>query len=99
MEKQPIIEDLPRFDISLLAGQALRVKVSNVASATKFHIQLPSATATEKAIHAYMAQRNPEVSLMNVDWWLNVLVICVISKFQLNANFPFIKKKGNVAKN
>ncbi|XP_043284054.1 tudor domain-containing 6 isoform X2 [Venturia canescens] len=61
MEKQPIIEDLPRFDISLLAGQALRVKISNVASAMKFHIQLPSATTTEKAIHAYMAQRNPEV--------------------------------------
>lgn len=62
---QPQAEELPRFDISLLAGQVLRVKVSNVERVTKFHIQLPSAAASDKIIDAYMADKDHMVRRKN----------------------------------
>ncbi|XP_061943074.1 maternal protein tudor isoform X1 [Apis cerana] len=59
--KSTISCDIERMDINLLNGQTLRVNVSSVENASKFYIQIPSATECEKIINNYMADKNPEV--------------------------------------
>lgn len=49
------------MDINLLNGQTLKVNVSSVENASKFYIQIPSATECEKIINTYMADKNPKV--------------------------------------
>lgn len=57
-----MLNDVERVDISLLSGQILKMKVSNVESVTLFHVQLLSASKCENIIHNYMADKNTEVS-------------------------------------
>nr|XP_034196257.1 maternal protein tudor-like isoform X2 [Osmia lignaria]XP_034196258.1 maternal protein tudor-like isoform X2 [Osmia lignaria] len=53
--------NVERVDINLLSGQVLRVKVSSVENASKFYVQLPSASECETRINSYMANKDPEV--------------------------------------
>ncbi|KAK0163339.1 hypothetical protein PV327_007031 [Microctonus hyperodae] len=53
-----IQEHMTHVDISRLTGQSLRVKVSNVESVNKFHVQLPSAAASEKIVTDFMANND-----------------------------------------
>ncbi|XP_019700708.2 maternal protein tudor isoform X3 [Harpegnathos saltator] len=55
------LNEVERVDISLLSGQTLKMKVSNVESITRFHVQLPSASKCEHLIDEYMADKNAEV--------------------------------------
>ncbi|KAF3429302.1 hypothetical protein E2986_02688 [Frieseomelitta varia] len=58
----PISYDIETVDINLLKGQTLRAKISSVdLSASKFYIQIPSATKCENIINTYMAGKDPEV--------------------------------------
>ncbi|KAK0158458.1 hypothetical protein PV328_009458 [Microctonus aethiopoides] len=56
-----IQEHMTHVDISRLTGQSLRVKVSNVESVNKFHVQLPSAPASEKIVTDFMANNDTTV--------------------------------------
>ncbi|KAF3429304.1 hypothetical protein E2986_02688 [Frieseomelitta varia] len=57
----PISYDIETVDINLLKGQTLRAKISSVdLSASKFYIQIPSATKCENIINTYMAGKDPE---------------------------------------
>lgn len=58
--------DIERVDINLLNGQTLRVNVSSVENASKFYIQIPSATECEKIINTYMADKNPKVCFTQI---------------------------------
>lgn len=55
------LSDVKRMDISLLSGQTLKMKISNVESATKFYVQLPSASKCESIVHQYMADKDTKV--------------------------------------
>ncbi|XP_043528680.1 tudor domain-containing 6-like isoform X6 [Frieseomelitta varia] len=58
----PISYDIETVDINLLKGQTLRAKISSVdLSASKFYIQIPSATKCENIINTYMAGKDPEI--------------------------------------
>ncbi|CAL1676055.1 unnamed protein product [Lasius platythorax] len=56
-----MLNDVERVDISLLSGQTLKMKISNVESVTLFHIQLLSAAKYIDIVHKYMADKNTEV--------------------------------------
>lgn len=58
-----MLNDVERVDISLLSGQTLKMKISNVESVTLFHIQLLSAAKYIDIVHKYMADKNTEVHL------------------------------------
>lgn len=58
----PISYDIERVDINLLKNQTLRVKLSSIdLSASKFYIQIPSATKCENIINTYMTDKDPEI--------------------------------------
>lgn len=50
------------MDISLLSGQILKMRISNVESTTQFYVQLPSASKCEGMVDQYMANKNTKVS-------------------------------------
>ncbi|XP_050460512.1 maternal protein tudor-like isoform X2 [Cataglyphis hispanica] len=52
------LNDVERVDISLLSGQILKMKVSNVESVTLFHVQLQSASKYEDIVQKYMTDKN-----------------------------------------
>lgn len=54
-------EHLTQVDVNFLMGQTIRVNVSNVEKVNKFHIELPSAAASNKIIADYMANTDPQV--------------------------------------
>jgi len=84
-----MLNDVERVDISLLSGQILKMKVSNVESVTLFHVQLLSASKYENIIHNYMADKNTEVSfsinLINyklLSYMYYILIINVTKKLE-----------------
>lgn len=68
---------MTHVDISRLTGQSLRVKVSNVESVNKFHVQLPSAPASEKIVTDFMANNDTTVSEKEI------FIICLGNKSYL----------------
>ncbi|TGZ53791.1 Maternal protein tudor, partial [Temnothorax longispinosus] len=50
-----------RVDISLLNGQTLKTRVSNVKNTTQFYVQLPSASKCESIADQYMANKDTKV--------------------------------------
>lgn len=78
--------DISRLDIELLPGQTLRVKVSNVESVSKFHIQFSSANYCDEAISSYMAKKDPKVrGFFNLK-----------ARFFIQIGFHFIQKYCNI---
>lgn len=59
-------DKVERVDISLLSGQTLKMRISNVASTTQFYVQLPSASKCEDIVDQYMADKNTKVLLINL---------------------------------
>ncbi|XP_071577759.1 protein tudor-like isoform X2 [Temnothorax nylanderi] len=49
---------IERVDISLLNGQTLKTRVSNVKNTTQFYVQLPSASKCESIVDQYMANKD-----------------------------------------
>ncbi|XP_028046299.1 maternal protein tudor isoform X2 [Monomorium pharaonis] len=54
------LSDVERVDISLLSGQTLKMRISNVENANQFYVQLPSATKCENLVNQYMTDKNTE---------------------------------------
>ncbi|XP_071555768.1 protein tudor isoform X1 [Temnothorax nylanderi] len=52
---------IERVDISLLSGQTLKMRVSNVKNTTQFYVQLPSASKCENIVDQYMANKDTKV--------------------------------------
>ncbi|XP_012223207.2 maternal protein tudor isoform X2 [Linepithema humile] len=52
--------EVERMDINLLSGQTLKMRVSNVESTLRFHVQHPSASKCENIVDKYMADKNTE---------------------------------------
>ncbi|XP_070160956.1 protein tudor isoform X1 [Polyergus mexicanus] len=75
------LNDVERVDISLLSGQILKMKVSNVESVTLFHVQLQSASKYEDIVHKYMADKNTKVMPR-----LSTNEICLDAGCLINAN-------------
>ncbi|XP_012059363.1 PREDICTED: maternal protein tudor-like [Atta cephalotes] len=50
--------NVERVDISLLDGQTLKMRISNVESTTQFYVQLPSAIKCENIVDQYMADKD-----------------------------------------
>lgn len=65
------------MDISLLSGQILKMKVSNVESVTLFHVQLQSASKYEDIVQEYMTDKNTKVSF-NINAFDNKSQIAII---------------------
>jgi len=53
--------NVERVDISLLDGQTLKMRISNVESTTQFYVQLPSAIKCENIVDQYMADKDTKV--------------------------------------
>ncbi|XP_018353793.1 PREDICTED: maternal protein tudor-like isoform X3 [Trachymyrmex septentrionalis] len=56
--KEKEFNDVERVDISLLGGQTLKMRISNVESTTQFYVQLPSAIKCENIVDQYMADKD-----------------------------------------
>ncbi|XP_018353792.1 PREDICTED: maternal protein tudor-like isoform X2 [Trachymyrmex septentrionalis] len=59
--KEKEFNDVERVDISLLGGQTLKMRISNVESTTQFYVQLPSAIKCENIVDQYMADKDTKV--------------------------------------
>ncbi|KAL6267474.1 hypothetical protein P5V15_000550 [Pogonomyrmex californicus] len=53
--------NIERVDISLLSGQTLKMRISDVKSTNQFYVQLPSASRCENIVDQYMTDKNPKV--------------------------------------
>lgn len=69
------------MDISLLSGETLKMRISNVESTAQFYVQLPSATKCEGIVDQYMADKNTEVSF-NTNVFQPRIVFCHIHILQ-----------------
>ncbi|KYN07032.1 Maternal protein tudor [Cyphomyrmex costatus] len=73
--------DVERVDISLLSGQTLKMRISNVETTTQFYVQLPSAIKCENIVDQYMADKDTKVMLR-----LSTRELCIGAGCLVNTN-------------
>ncbi|XP_018362719.1 PREDICTED: maternal protein tudor-like isoform X1 [Trachymyrmex cornetzi] len=56
--KEKEFNNVEKVDISLLGGQTLKMRISNVESTTQFYVQLPSVIKCENIVDQYMVDKN-----------------------------------------
>ncbi|KYN20203.1 Maternal protein tudor [Trachymyrmex cornetzi] len=59
--KEKEFNNVEKVDISLLGGQTLKMRISNVESTTQFYVQLPSVIKCENIVDQYMVDKNTKV--------------------------------------